>query len=154
MMKKFVEHNPFSIQMDTTLIIEEGKYKLVAFCYLDLTSHKTEVAALMSAEGEGNFNFVLIELKRLNERNDYIFLVDKYFTGIETIKRIFPVATVLLLVFHVLKFMKTLISTALTTVEIKKDIFTKFRSLTYCPSQSLYEKLRQAFQNIVEDIQV
>ena len=132
MKKKFVEHNPFSIQMDTTLIIAEGKYKLVAFCYLDLTSHKTEVAAfaLMSAEGEGNFNFVLIELKRLNERNDYIFLVDKYFTGIETIKRIFPVATVLLSVFHVLKFMKTLISTALTTVEIKKDIFIKFRSFT------------------------
>ena len=59
MKKKFVEHNPFSIQMDTTFNIEEGKYKLVAFCYLDVTSDRTEVAAfaLVSAEGEANLNF-------------------------------------------------------------------------------------------------
>ena len=53
MKRKFVQHNPFSIQMDTTFNIEEGKYKLVAFCYLDLTSDRTEVAAfaLVAAEG-------------------------------------------------------------------------------------------------------
>lgn len=156
MKKKFVEHNPFSIQMDTTFNIEEGKYKLVAFCYLDLTCDRTEVAAfaLVSAEGEGNFNFVLTELKGLNQRDDYIFLVDKDFTGIEAVKRTFPGATVLLCVFHVFKFMKTLISTAVTTVEIKKDIFLKFRSLTYCPSQSLYDDLRKDFLNAIKDVQV
>ena len=76
MKKKFVQHNPFSIQMDTTFNIEEGKYKLLAFCYLDLTSDRTEVAAftLVAAEGEANFRFVLSELKSSNERNNYIVL--------------------------------------------------------------------------------
>ena len=74
--------------MDTTFNIEEGKYKLVAFCYMDVTCDQTEVAAfaLVASQGEGNFNFVLSELKLLNVRDDYIFLVDKDFTAIETVK--------------------------------------------------------------------
>ena len=156
MKRKFVKNNPFCIQMDTTFNIEEGKYKLVAFCYLDLTSNRTEVAAfaLVAAEGEGNFNFVLSELKSLNQRNDYIFLVDKDFTEIETIRRIFPGVVVLLCTFHVFKFMRSLITTALTTQEIKKEIFEKFRALTLCPSRSLYEDLKKNFLDVIKDIQV
>ena len=130
--------------MDTTFNIEEGKYKLVAFCYLDLTSDRTEVAAfaLVAAEGESNFNFVLTELKSLNERNDYIFLVDKdFYTGIETVRSIFPGVVVLLCTFHVFKFMRSLITTALVKQEIEKDIFAKFRALTYCPSHSTNNNL-------------
>ena len=72
MKKKIVEHNPFSIQMDTTFNIDQGKYKLVAFCYLDMPSNKTEIAAiaLVASEGEGNFNFILNELRMLNERDE------------------------------------------------------------------------------------
>ena len=156
MKRKFVQHNPFSIQMDTTFNIEEGKYKLVAFCYLDLTSDRTEVAAfaLVAAEGESNFNFVLSELKSLNERNDYIFLVDKDFNGIETVRRIFPGVAVLLCTFHVFKFMKSLITTALTKQEVKKDIYEKFRALTYCPSQSLYEELKKNFLDVIKGVEV
>ena len=69
MKRKFIEHNPLSIQMDTTFNIEKGKYRLVAFCYLDVPSNKTEVAAfaLVANEGEGNFNFILSELRALND---------------------------------------------------------------------------------------
>ena len=90
----------------------------------------------------------------MNERNDYIFLVDKDFTGIETVRRIFSGAIVLLCTFHVLKFMRTLISTALTTQEIKKDIFDNFRVLTYCPSRSLYEELKKNFLDVIKNLQV
>ena len=45
MKKKFTECNPFVIQMDTTFNVEKGRYKLVAFCYLDSHSNKSEIAA-------------------------------------------------------------------------------------------------------------
>ena len=79
MKKKFVEHNPFSIHMDTTFNIEEGKYKLVAFCYLDLTedltSDRTEIAAfaLVAAEGGRQFQLCPVSAKRIAERTDYLF---------------------------------------------------------------------------------
>ena len=68
-------------------------------------------------------------------------------------RRIFPDVVVLLCTFHVLKFMRSLITTALTTQEIK-EIFLKFRSLTYCPSQSLYEGLKKDFLDNIKDVQI
>ena len=156
MKKKFALINPFSIQVDTTFNIEEGRYKLVAFCYLDVPCNKTEVAALaiIANEGEANFNFIFIELKALNNRNDYIFLVDKDFNSINCIERIFTEATILLCRFHVFKFLKTLVATAVTTVEIKNEIFAKFKDLTHTPSQSLYEDRRREFLSSIQDINI
>ena len=80
MKRKFINSNPFSIQMDTTFNIDKGRYKLVALCYLDVHSNKSEIAAfaLIAQESDPNFTFVLSEFKKLNNtRNDYIFLVDK-----------------------------------------------------------------------------
>ena len=157
MKKKFAGVNPFSVQMDTTFNIEKAKYKLVAFCYLDVACNKTEVAALsiIANEGESNFNFILSELKALNNnRNDYIFLVDKDLTCVDCIKRIFTESTILLCRFHVFKFMRNLIATALTTVEIKSVIFEKFKVLTYCPSASLYENLKIDFIHSSKDVQI
>mgnify|MGYP001797378748 CR=1 FL=1 len=131
MRKKFVECNPYVIQMDTTFSIEKGRYKLVAFCYrLDLSSNKTENAGfrLISNERDNNFNFVLSNFKLLNSREDYIFLVDKYFSSIDCIKTNFKEVVVLLCQFHLLKFMKNLIATALATVEIKGEMMTIFKS--------------------------
>ena len=45
-------------------------------------------------------------------------------------------------------------SSALATVEIKKDIFEKFRSLTYCPSLSLFEDHKKDFQKVIKDVEV
>lgn len=156
MKQKFKEHNPLSIQMDTTFNIEEGKYKLVAFCYLDMQSNKTEIAAfaLIANESESNFYFILQELKSLNDREDYIFLVDKDFTGINTIKRTFSEVVVLLCAFHVLKFMRRLIATALTDADTKKVVFEKFHKLTYCPSASLYEDCKNDFLISIKDLEV
>ena len=128
MRKKFVESNPFVIQMDTTFSIEKGRYKLVAFCYLDLSSDKTEIAGfgLISSENDTNFNFVLSHFKLLNNKDDYIFLVDKDFNSIDCVKTNFADVVVLLCQFHVLKFMKTLMATALATVEMKEEMMKKF----------------------------
>ena len=156
MKRKFIDINPFSVQLDTTFNVEEGRYKLVAFCYLDVPCNKTEVAAIafIAGEGEANFNFIFIEFKALNDRNDYIFLVDKDFTSISCLQRNFTEATILLCRFHVFKFMKTLIATALTTVEIKDQIYSKFRELTYTPSESLYDDRRREFLDTIKDVQI
>ena len=58
MKKEFIASSPNVIQMDTTFNIEKGRYKLVAFCYLNSRSNKTEIAAvaLIANEGESNTN--------------------------------------------------------------------------------------------------
>ena len=157
MQKKFVDCNPFVIQMDTTFNVEKGRYKLVAFCYLDSHSNKTEISAiaLIANESDCHFTFILSEFKKLNNnRNDYIFLVDKDFHNIDCLLKIFELSTVLLCVFHVLKFMKDLVATAVATVEMMGDIFEKFKSLVYCPSQALYGDQKQEFLQSIKDIEV
>ena len=156
MKRKFIDSNPYVIQMDTTFNIEKGRYKLVAFCYLDSHSNKTEIGAfgLIASESESNFNFILSQFKALNNRNDYIFLVDKDFNSIDCVKRIFTDAVVLLCVFHVLKFMKNLVATAITTVDIKHDIFTAFKSLVYCPNESIFGEMKKTFFSLIKDIVV
>ena len=82
------------IQKDTTFNVEKGDDKLVAFCYLNSTSNKTEISplALIVNEGEGNFNFLLSKFKK--ETDNYIFLVDKYFNSNDCLKKIFCNVTV------------------------------------------------------------
>ena len=76
--KKFVDLDLLSIQLDTTFNIEEGRYKLVAFCYHDVQCNKTEVAALaiISAEEDKNFTFIFTEFKNLNDKDVVSVLID------------------------------------------------------------------------------
>ena len=78
---------------------------------LNPTTNKTEIAALafMSDESQDNCNFVLF--KDLFKKDEIIFLVDKDSTNIDCIKKWFSKAIVLLCILHVLKFLRTLIST-------------------------------------------
>lgn len=57
--KKFAEHDLVSIQMDTTFNTEGGQYKLVAFCYYDMSINKTEEQLLRLSLMKVRKSFIL-----------------------------------------------------------------------------------------------
>ena len=139
--------DPPVVQMDTTFNIDQAQYKLSAFCYLNPFTDKTEVAALalVSTESEENFNFVLSCFRSIYPVDEIVFLVDKDFTCIDSIYRTFPHATVLLCIFHVLKFVRSLFATAVVVVEKKKTMLQKFRALVYARDDDDFNVANDAF---------
>ena len=121
MKSAFRSANPPLIQMDTSFEFESARYKVAAFCYLDSNSDKTEIAAfaMMSQETAECFQFVLEEFSKICVRLDLIFLIDKDFTEMESLRKVFPSEIVLLCVFHTLKYMRNLFATIPDTIEIK-----------------------------------
>ena len=138
------------IQMDTTFEVEKGRNKLVAFCYLNPTTNKTEIAALSMMSDD----FVLSKFKTLCRREDIMFFVDKDFTNIESIKKAFSEVTILLCVFYVLKYMRTLISTAVTRVEKQEAIFRKFKEVVYAHTEDIFMVNNSDFLTEIGDIEV
>ena len=156
MKSAFKSANPPLIQMDTSFEFESARYKVAAFCYLDPNSDKTEIAAfsMMSQETAHCFQFVLDEFSKICVRQDLIFLIDKDFTEMETLRKVFPSAIVLLCVFHTLKYMRNLFATIPDTVEIKEDIYTQFKRLVYSNSVDIFETENDKFLDMVESIKV
>ena len=61
--------------------------------------------------------------RRICTRDDYIFMVDKDFTNIDSLKEVLPQnLAILLCIFHVLKYVKSLFATAPVKVK-KKECF-------------------------------
>ena len=156
MRKTFLSSELPVIQMGTTFEVEKGRNKLAAFCYLNPTTNKTEIAALsmMSDETQENYDFVLSKFKTLCRREDIMFLVDKDFTNIESIKKAFSEVTILLCVFYVLKYMRTLISTAVTRVEKQEAIFRKFKKVVYAHTDDIFKVINSDFLTEIGDIEV
>ena len=121
MKSAFRSCNPTLIQLDTSFEFEKARYKVAAFCYLDTNSDKTEIAAfaLMSQESAECFGFVLGHFSQICIRQDLIFIIDKDFTEISSIRKVFPSSIILICIFHCLKFIRNLISTIPDTVEVK-----------------------------------
>ena len=156
MKSAFKSSNPPLIQMDTSFEFESARYKVAAFCYLDTNSDKTEIAAfaMMSQETESCFKFVLEEFSKICVRQDLIFLIDKDFTEMETLRKVFPSSMVLLCVFHTLKYMRNLFATIPDTVEVKERINTQFKRLVYSNSAEIFQTENDVFLAMVENVQV
>ena len=86
--------------------------------------------------------------------DDLIFLVDKYFTCINSIRHIFALATVLSCIFHVIKFLRTLFATAFATVEKKDVIMLKLRSLIFACDEQAFKAANEDFLNETANVQV
>ena len=119
-------------------------------------TNKTEVAAisLLSQESEENFNFVLSLFRSLYNKNDLIFLVDEDFTCIKSIKQAYPNSTVLLCIFHAIKFLRTLFATALATVEKKEEIMANFKLLLYAHDPESFNVANENFLKLCVDVEV
>ena len=156
MKSAFRNTNPPVVQLDTSFNFEKAQYKVAAFVYLDPNTSKSEIAAfaLMSDETAACFEIILNSFSRVCVRQDLIFLIDKDFTEISTLKNIFPSSTILLCIFHALKYMRCLISTALERQEKKNEMFGQFKKLVYSRTEEVFEKENETFLEMIDKVEV
>ena len=156
MKSAFRNTNPPVVQLDTSFNFEKAQYKIAALVYLDPNTSKTEIAAfaVMAQETASSFEFVLSNFSKICVRQDLVFLVDKDFTEISTLKRIFPSSTVLLCIFHALKYIRSLVATALIKQEEKGDIFAEFKKVLYSKSTEEFNKENEVFHDMIKNVEV
>ena len=120
----FLDASATIMQVDTSFDFDASKYKLCGFCYLNPTTNKSEFSALafLSDETAATFRAAFKFFRDMCSQAPSVFMLDKDFTEIGVLKEIFPNASLLLCHFHVIKYLKNLIATSPTTVEISNDI--------------------------------
>ena len=156
MKNAFHSSDPPLVQLDTTFEIEASRYKLMAVVYLNPTTNKSEVAfmALMCDETTDTVDYALKCFKSLCLRQKLIFIVDKDFGQLAVLSKLFPGATILLCIFHAIKFIKTLVATAPVFVERKTAILKQFRTVLYSNTEADMCKNIDDFLNLVEGVEV
>ena len=154
MKSAFRSSNPTLIQLDTSFEFEKARYKVAAFCYLDANSDKTEIAALglLCQESESCFRFIFEQFAKICIRQDIIFITDKDFTEINTLKKIFPGSIILLCQFHTIKFMHCLFSTIPDYVEVKGDIMGQFKRVLYSKTENAFNNENEIFLKLTENV--
>ena len=156
MRKAYIGTDPTVIQVDTSFNFESAKYKLNAICYFNPTTNKGEIAMLsfMADESKKTMEFVFRNFKRIVLRDPPVILVDKDFTEISCLKSVFVASTILLCIFHVLKFQKLLFSTAKVDVEVKQEIMDAFKSMVYSRTEESFLANLQSFYTRIVGIDV
>ena len=97
---------------------------------------------------------MILCLRKIYCYNDIIFLVDKDFYCIGSFWKTFRDAAVFLCVFHVIKFLETLIATPLETVEKKSSILDKFKLVLYTHNEEIYKDANKQFMKEISNVQV
>ena len=108
----------------------------------------------MSVETAECFDFALSEFSKMCVRQDLLFLIDKDFTEGASIEKIFPASVVLLCIFHVFKFLRTLIATAPTTIDVKTNIYDKFKAVVRAPTEEVFKQKNAVFIEAAELVTV
>ena len=149
MIRNLKKHQPQLIQLDTTFGTNKQRYKLGVFVYPCRLSNKTRVAAfaLLADEREPNITFMVTNFKTIFEQESVpvpsYFFVDKDFTQLHVLQRIFDAATIYLCVFHVLKYMRTVITTLNADVsdlpQFKQEVFSQLKKLVNVRTQDSFQ---------------
>ena len=157
MKNMFLDRKPPLIQIDTTFNMDKSQYKVCGFCYLDPRTNSTIMAAVgfMEVENHENFEFLFNRLKELSGgRDDFIFIIDKDFREIHSLETVFPNSEIILCRFHVIKYMKGIIASAVIPVEEKHTILSAFKAVVYARSEDDYDRKNRAFKNEVYGVMV
>ena len=163
MAKAYSGAKPTVVLFDTTFGFSQEGYKMSAFSYTNPVSNKGEIAMLifLADEGAEALEFAFQSFKKATVQDPSCFMVDKDFTELLTIAKVFPNSTPLLCQFHVLKWLRSLVSTARAsaadmgvTVDIEKKsiIMDGIRSLLYAgtkeDAQAKSAKLQQEMMGV------
>ena len=115
------------------------------FCYSNNLTGHGELGQLvfLADEGAESLQFAFQSFQRSVLNNPKFFMIDKDFTEIQTIKKIFVDSSILLCQFHVMKYIKTLISTSRAgsgsaekvDIEKKDIIMNSFRAILYAKTE-------------------
>ena len=148
--------DPPLVQLDVSFGFDQARYKVAAFCYLDQNSDRTEIAAfgIMSEESAPCFEFILNHFSRICVRQNIMFIIDKDFTELEVIRKVFPGVIIVLCMFHTLKYMKTLFSTIPDVVEVKHEVMNQFKKVLDSNTEEIFEEETAIFEDLIENVQV
>ena len=144
------------LQVDTTFQVESSHYKVVGVCYLDpkIKSSAAICLALVDRETKENLEFVFEELKKIIGKKEMIFVCDKDFTEMDSIRKVFKNCRILLCRFHVVKYVKSIISTAVVDKVKKEAILSIFKHVVWSRSRDDYEKYSKSLLAEAADIEV
>ena len=139
MITNIKSHVPDLVLLDTTFGTNVDKYKLATLVYPCRRTNGTRVAAfvLLSDERDGNVQFMLEQFRNICQPP--FFFVDKDFHQLSLLNKLFPSSTTFLCIFHVLKYMRTVIATANAQVD-KEDIFRQLKRLIHSRDNESFEE--------------
>ena len=154
---------PTVFQNDTTFGTNAEGYKLFVPVYHSTVTDKSEFAGILFLATETKENietglkFVKDSLSYTSTRN-FIFLVDKDFDYLETLRIIFPGSKIFLCGVHVYRYWKekVLPSSKMSdgnSVE-KVDIINQLKMLRDAPSEELYQQRREKLLEMTEHLLV
>ena len=116
---------------------------------------------IKTAEGGDSLEFAFQSFQNSILNDPAYCIIDKDFMEISTIKKIFPNCIILLCIFHVLKYQKTLISTArcssdVTRVDLEKkdSIMESLRSLVYAHTREEAKERSEKFHKEIIGVEV
>lgn len=90
------------------------------------------VIGLLDCETHDNFEFVFNELKKCSGNEEFfIFIVNKDFREINTLRIVSNQCKILLCRFYIIKYMKGLVASAIITVVEKHSRMKSFKSNVY-----------------------
>ena len=164
MRRAFNGASPDIVGLDSTFNFSSTGYNMSAFCYINPVTKSGEIKQLsfLSDEGEEAFDFVFNTFKKSIKRNPAAFIVDKDFNEIKVLNSVFPDSIVTLCLFHVLKWITQLVSTATSEddrtlnvdLEKKDKIMTAFRGLVYAHSSEICSDNLRVFEAEILGIEV
>jgi hypothetical protein len=116
-----------------------GEGRPVAYCW-------------MKAETMENLEFFyteILNMPRLSETK--VIIVDKDLTNVNLLKTMFPNAVVLLCKFHVIKWLKSVVSKIVTTTDVKNSVMFEVKAMTNAISAEIYDEAYKNFNQVCVD---
>ena len=154
MKRRLDEQKPETLLLDTTFKTNDNGYRILAICYLDTETGKTALAAMAFLESEDDGNIGFVARKFANRlMNPKVVLVDKDLDQLEILKQEWK-CTMLLCHFHVMKYWKNLVATALVTANVKEDCIDDLQAILYSHSPESYETKVSLFKKKYADVEV
>ena len=108
----------------------------------------------MCDETKPNIEFALKAFKKMCLKDELIFTVDKDFGQLAVLRAVFPRASVLLCIFHAIKFMKVLFASAPVLIEKKDAMLSQFRKILYSNSEEEFKAEESEFLKVCKGVTV
>ncbi|CAF1088511.1 unnamed protein product [Brachionus calyciflorus] len=130
------------IHLDGTFKLNCENYLLYVILVQDSNCNGRPIAyCFMRNETLENLEFFYKTFTEINDiENVQVVLVDKDLTNLDLIKTYFLNATILLCVFHVIKYLKTVISKLVIDVNSKNEFMKSIQGMVYAKDEVVYQK--------------
>lgn len=135
------------LNIDATYRVNYENYPLYAFIVQDQSLRGLPIAfCLMRRETTVNMEYMYQCLSTvLDSSKCQIIMVDKDLQNLDLIREYFPNSRLLLCTFHVIKYIRSILSQFSNTVGEKKEIMTTIINMIYAKDQ---EEVNQAYNKI------